>query len=221
MYAVQVRLMIGQGTRVATEKSMRTFLFFAIRFPNLSSFLFSFPLLFFSSFLCIVTARLFGSRSFGLGGVALSRQCGKMNFLKAKILRFFRNLEASTVLPTHGGLLIFIPHIVCVPMYSNVLNLLICFDIRRCEGRSKSVWLQLRINTLLQSKGYVVICEHRHSEINGLFMKHNIINMFTFINCTSTGLIYLRFALYLRFMLRLLYNSPFALYDIDDWIVFR
>ena len=31
------------------------------------------------------------------------------------------------------------------------------------------------------------------------------------------------FALYLRFMLRLLYNSPFALYDIaklDDWVVF-
>ena len=65
----------------------------------------------------------FWSRSFGLGGVALSRQCGKMNFLKAKILRFFRTLEASTVLPIHAGLLIFIPNIVCMPMYSNVLNL--------------------------------------------------------------------------------------------------
>ena len=99
------------------------FFFFAIRSPNFSSFLFSFPLLFFSSFLCIFTARLFGSRLFGIGGVALSRQCGKMNFLKAKILRFFRTLEASTVLPIHAGLLIFISHIVCVPMYSNVLNL--------------------------------------------------------------------------------------------------
>ena len=46
-----------------------------------------------------------------------------MNILKAKILPFFRTLEASTVLPIHVDLLIFIPHIVCVPMYSNVLNL--------------------------------------------------------------------------------------------------
>ena len=33
----------------------------------------------------------------------------------------------------------------------------------------------------------------------------------------------MRISLYPRFMLRLLYNSPFALYDIakmDDWIVF-
>ena len=156
--------MKGHGAGVTTEKSMRTdfiflfylffFFFFAIRSPNFSSFLFPFPLLFFSSFLCIFTARLFGSRSFGLGGVALSRPCGKMNFLKAKILRFSRVLEASTVLPIHAGLLIFIPHIVCVPMYSNVLNLYICFDIRRNEGRSKSVWRQLRMNTLLPSKGY-------------------------------------------------------------------
>ena len=129
MYAVQVRLMKGHGAGVIMEKSMRTDLFFfffffsAIRSPNFSSFLFPFSLLFFSSFLCIFTARLFGSRSFGLGGVALSRQCGKMKFLKAKILQFFRTLEASTVLPIHVGLSIFIPHIVCVPMYSNVLNL--------------------------------------------------------------------------------------------------
>ena len=36
-----------------------------------------------------------------------------------------------------------------------------------------------------------------------------------------SGLVYMRFALYLRFILRLLYN-PFALYDIakmDAWIV--
>ena len=129
MYAVQVRLMKGYGAGVTTEKSMLTdlllfflILFFSIRSPNFSSFLFPFPLLFFS-FPCIFTARLFGSRSFGLGGVALSRQCGKMNFLKAKTLRFFRTLEASTVLPIHVGLLIFISHIVCVPVYSNVLNL--------------------------------------------------------------------------------------------------
>ena len=128
MYAVQVRLMKGHGAGVTTEKSMRMdlfflFVFFAIRSPNYSSFFFPFPLLFFSSFLCIFTAWLFGSRSFGLGGVALSRQCGKMNLLKAKILRFFRILEASSVLPIHAGLLIFIPHTVCVPIYSNVLNL--------------------------------------------------------------------------------------------------
>ena len=97
------------------------YFFVSNRFPNVSSFLFHFSLLFFSSFLCIFTARLFGSRSFGLGGIALSRQCGKMNFLKANILRFVRNLEASTVLPIHAGLLIFIIHIVCVPVYSNVL----------------------------------------------------------------------------------------------------
>ena len=39
--------------------------------------------------------------------------------------------------------------------------------------------------------------------------------------CTA-GLVYMRFALDLRYMLRLLYNSPFALYNIaqmDDWIV--
>ena len=33
----------------------------------------------------------------------------------------------------------------------------------------------------------------------------------------------MRIALYIRFMLRLLYNSPFALYDIakmDGWTVF-
>ena len=30
----------------------------------------------------------------------------------------------------------------------------------------------------------------------------------------STGPVYILFALYPRFMLRLLYNSPFALYDI-------
>ena len=129
MYAVQVRLMKGHGTGVTTEKSMRMDLFLflfcfpAIRSPKFSSFLFPFPLLFFSSFLCIFTTQIFGSRLFGLGGVALSRQCGKMNFLKAKILQFFRTLEASTVLPVHAGLLIFIPHIVCVLMYSNVLNL--------------------------------------------------------------------------------------------------
>ena len=132
MYAVQVRLMKGHGAGVTKEKSMHTdlffflsffFFFFAIRSQNFSSFLFPFPLLFFSSFLCIFTARLFGSRSFGLGGVALTRQCGKMNFLKGKILCFFRTLEASTVLPIHAGLLIFIPHIACVPVYSNILNL--------------------------------------------------------------------------------------------------
>ena len=111
-----------------SEKSMHTdmfyfylfiFFFFAIRSPNFSSFLFPFVLLFFSFVLCIFTARLFGSRSFGLGGVALSRQCCKVNFLKSNILRFFRILEASTVLPIHAGLLIFIPYIVCVAMYSN------------------------------------------------------------------------------------------------------
>ena len=101
----------------------------------------------------LITARLFGLRLFGLGGVALSRQCGKMNFLKAKFLRFFHTLEASTILPIHAGLLIFIPHIVCVPMYSSVLNLL---DMLWCVGRSKSVWRQLRMNTLLPSKGYRV-----------------------------------------------------------------
>ena len=91
------------------EKSMRNdlfffpFLFLAIRSPNFSSFLSPFPLLFFTSFLCIFTARQFWSRSFGLGGIALSRQCGKMNFLKANFLRFFRTLEASIVLPIHAG----------------------------------------------------------------------------------------------------------------------
>ena len=107
--------MKGHGAGVTTEKSMRAdffFFFFLIRYPNFSSFLFPIPLLFFFYLLCIFTARLFGSSSFGLGGVALS--C-KMNFLKAKILRFFRTLEA--------GLLVFIPHIVCVPVYSKVLHL--------------------------------------------------------------------------------------------------
>ena len=51
----------------------------------------------------------------------LGRAC--LVFLKKKILRFFHTLEASTVLPIHAGLLIFISHIVCVPMYSNILNL--------------------------------------------------------------------------------------------------
>ena len=102
MYAVQVRLMKGHGTGVTTEKSMRNgffffyiyyiyvfpFFFFAIRSPNFSSFLFPFPLLFFSSFLCIFTARLFWSRSFGLGGVALSRQCGK-TIWRRKFYDFF------------------------------------------------------------------------------------------------------------------------------------
>ena len=114
MYAVRVLLMKGHGAGVTTEKSMRTDFFFLRLDPQI------FPpfLPFSSSFLCIFTARLFGSRSFGLGGVVPSRQCGKMSFLKAKLLRFFRTLEASTVLPIHAGLLIFIPHTVCVPMYS-------------------------------------------------------------------------------------------------------
>ena len=106
MYAVQVRLMKGHCAGVTMEKSMRMdlcFFFFAIRSPNFSSFLFLFPLLFFSSFLCILTTTLFGSCSFGLGRVALSRQCGKMNFLKTNFLRFFRILEVSTVLPIHAG----------------------------------------------------------------------------------------------------------------------
>ena len=122
MYAVQVRLIKGHSAGVTTEKLYAHRLFFSIGSPNFSSFLFPFPLLFLFSFLCFFTARLFGSRSFGLGGVALSRQC-KMNFLKAKILRFFCNLEASVVLPIYAGLLIFIPLIVCVLVYSNVLNL--------------------------------------------------------------------------------------------------
>ena len=95
--------------------------FFAIWSPIFSSFLFPLPLLFFF-FLCIFTERLFGSRSFGVGGVALSRQCGKMNFLKAKNLRFFRTLDDSTVLSIYAVLLIVIPRTVCVLMYPNVLN---------------------------------------------------------------------------------------------------
>ena len=82
------------------EKSMRTdifFFFFCDWIPKF--FLLSLP--FSSSFLLFsvhLYSTLFRSRLFGLGGVALSRQCGKMNFLKAKILQFFHTLEASTVL---------------------------------------------------------------------------------------------------------------------------
>ena len=59
------------------------------------------------------------------------------------------------MLPIHTGLLIFIPHIVCILMYSNVLNVQIFFHLRRREGRSKNVWQQLRMHTLVPSKGYV------------------------------------------------------------------
>ena len=92
VYAVQVRLMKGHGAgvnKIYDHGLFFFFFFFAIRSPNFLSFLFPFPLLFFSSCLCIFTARLFWSRSFGLGGVTLSRQCGKMNFLKAKMYQYF------------------------------------------------------------------------------------------------------------------------------------
>ena len=143
--------MKGHSAGVTTEKSMRNdFFFFAIRSPNFSSFLFPYPLLFFSSCLYISTARLFWLRWFGLGGVALSRQYGKLNFLKAKILPFFYHFggfycASYTCWPAD----IHITYSLCA-----VLNLQICFDICRCEGRSKSVWRQLRMITLLPLKRY-------------------------------------------------------------------
>ena len=129
---------------------------FAIRSPNFSSFIFPFPLLFFT-FPCTFTVRLFWSRSFGLGGVVLSRQYGKMNVLKAKMLRFFRTLEASAVLPIHAGLLIFIPHIVCV---SDVCKCLKPSDMLRYT----SVWGPFKKCLAAITHGYVnaverIFCE--------------------------------------------------------------
>ena len=133
MYAVQVRLMKGHGGGSLRKNLcahlfvfffLLFFSFFAIRFPNFSSFLFLFPLLSFSSFLCIFTARLFGSRSFGLGGVALSIQCGKMNFLKPKILRFFR---------TWRLLLCFLYMLACCYIHTTYS---LCADVFKCTNPS-------------------------------------------------------------------------------------
>ena len=121
MYAVEVRLMKGHDAGFTTDKAFFFFCFLRLNpqiLPPVYSLYSSVLLLFSVHFY----PRLFGSRSFGLGGVTLSRQCGKMKFLKAKLVRFFRNSEASTVLLIYAGLLIFIPHIVYVPVYSNVLN---------------------------------------------------------------------------------------------------
>ena len=108
--------------KIYAQQLLIFFFFFCDLIPNFFLLsLLSLPHLFFS-FLCIFTARLFGSCSFGLGRVALSRQCCKMNFLNAKKVRFFWTLEASSVLPIHASLMEFIPHIVCVLVYSNALN---------------------------------------------------------------------------------------------------
>ena len=76
-------------------------------------------------------------------------------FLEDEKLHFFRTLEASNELPVasnelpvNAGQLIFIQCIICIwpyPMVSKHKTLLHSY---RSEGRSKSVWRQLRINML-------------------------------------------------------------------------
>ena len=99
-YAVQVRLVKGHSAGVTTVKSMRTEIFFLLFDPRFFPPFSSLSLFFFSSPLSphgIFTARLFGSRSFGLGRVILRRQCGKMNYLEAKTVRFFRTADIHTI----------------------------------------------------------------------------------------------------------------------------
>ena len=66
----------------------------------------------------------------------------------------FRTLEASNVLPINDGQLIFIPCIVCIGLYPMISKHQTLLYSCRSEGRSQSVWRQLRINTLWQWKRY-------------------------------------------------------------------
>ena len=58
----------GHHRKIYAQRLVFVIVFLSVLSPIFSSFLFPFPLLFFSSFLCIFTARLSRSCSFGVGG---------------------------------------------------------------------------------------------------------------------------------------------------------
>ena len=126
--------MKGHGAGVITEKCMRIF-FCSIWSPIVFCYVCS-SSLFCASYRTAIGIALVWSKR----GCTIKTMWSNELFEGEKIYDLFRTLE----LPIHAGLLIFIPHIVCVLMYSNVYF----WDILLFTsgwGPFKSVWQQLRI----------------------------------------------------------------------------
>ena len=115
--------MKGHGAGVTTEKAMRNFFLFYDLIPEF--FLLSLP---FSSYFILLLSVHFYRKAILVALVWSRRGCTIKTMwsnerFECETLTIVWDMESSAVPPIQVDLLIFIPHTVCVLLYSNIPNL--------------------------------------------------------------------------------------------------